>query len=68
VLLGAVIGIPLSWLIMSNWLQEFAYRLPVHWYFFALAAFITILIAFITVSFQTIKTALSNPVKSLRSE
>jgi putative ABC transport system permease protein len=68
VLIGSVIAIPLSWLIMSSWLQEFAYRLPVPWVFFAGAALITLTIAFMTVSFQTIKASLSNPVKSLRTE
>ena len=68
VLLGALIAIPLSWVIMSSWLQEFAYRLPVPWFLFALAALITLIIAFMTVSFQTIKTSLANPVNSLRTE
>lgn len=68
VLVSAVISMPLSWLIMDNWLQEFAYRLPMQWLIFAGAGFITLLIAFITISYQTIRASLANPVKSLRTE
>ncbi|MEO8765387.1 MAG: FtsX-like permease family protein [Ginsengibacter sp.] len=68
VLAGAVISIPLSWLIMSNWLREFAYRLPVQWFAFAYGGLITLFIAFITVGWQTVMTSVANPVKSLRTE
>lgn len=68
VLIGSIIAIPLAWIIMSNWLQEFAYRLPVDWAVFLLAAGLILLIAFSTVSLQILKTSLSNPVKSLRTE
>ena len=68
VLAGAMVSIPLSWLIMSNWLQEFAYRIPMQWFVFAGAGFITLLIAFITVGLQTMMTSIANPVKSLRTE
>jgi putative ABC transport system permease protein len=53
---------------MTNWLNAFAYRMPISWTVFVLAAFIAIIIAFVTISFQSIKAALANPVKSLRSE
>jgi len=53
---------------MSNWLQDFAYRINISWWMFALAGVIAVLIALITVSFQAIKAAIANPVKSLRTE
>jgi len=63
-----VIGLPIAGWLMSKWLQNFAYRINISWWIFALAGFITVLIALITVSFQSIKAAVANPVKSLRSE
>ena len=68
VLLGAVIAIPLAWLLMSRWLNEFAYRIPLHWWLFACAGLITIGLALLTISLQSIRTALTKPVDSLRSE
>jgi putative ABC transport system permease protein len=68
VLLATVIAIPVGYYIMSNWLQNFAYRMPLHWWIFVIPAIITIAIALFTVSFQAIKAALANPVKSLRTE
>jgi ABC-type antimicrobial peptide transport system permease subunit len=53
---------------MSAWLRDFAYRTPMHWWIFAMAGGIIIVIAMVTVSFQAIKAALINPIKSLRSE
>jgi putative ABC transport system permease protein len=53
---------------MNNWLQDFAYRININWWMFLMAGVITILIALFTISFQAIKAALANPVKSLRSE
>jgi putative ABC transport system permease protein len=53
---------------MNNWLKDFAYRVNIQWWVFVLAGIIAALIAFITVSFQAIKAAVSNPVKSLRTE
>jgi len=53
---------------MSKWLQDFVYRVNIQWWIFALAGIIALVIAFITISFQAIKAALANPVKSLRSE
>jgi len=68
VAVAIVIASPLAWLVMNNWLQSFAYREPAHWWIFALSGMVAVLIALITVSFQAIKAALANPVKSLRSE
>jgi putative ABC transport system permease protein len=53
---------------MNKWLQDFAYRINISLWVFVLAGFIAVLIAFITISFQSIKAALANPVDSLRSE
>ncbi|WP_336517715.1 ABC transporter permease [Pollutibacter soli] len=63
-----VIATPLSVLATSGWLKNFAYRTPVNWWIYAIAGLLAVLIALITVSFQAIKAAVANPVKSLRSE
>ena len=68
VVIAIVIASPLAWYIMHGWLQGYAYRTPLHWWIFAAAAFSAIVIAFVTVSFQAIKAAMVNPVKSLRAE
>ena len=68
VLIASVIAFPVAWWMMSKWLQSFAYRINISWWVFALAGLLTIAIALITVSFQAIRAALSNPVKSLRTE
>jgi len=68
VLIAIVIATPVSWLAMHSWLQTFAYRQNFHWWVVALAGAAAILIAFVTISFQSIKAALTNPVKSLKSE
>lgn len=68
VLVAIVIAIPLGWWAMHNWLQGFAYHQKIQWWVPALAAASAMLIAFVTISFQSIKAALTNPVKSLRSE
>ena len=68
VLVACVIAFPLSYWAMQNWLQDFAYRIAISWWIFALAAIIALFIALATVSFQAVKAALANPVKSLRSE
>jgi putative ABC transport system permease protein len=59
---------PIAWFAMNKWLQQFSYRVDVEWWIFVVAGVLSLLIAWITVSFQTVKAALSNPVKSLRSE
>ena len=68
VLIAIVIASPLAWYAMHRWLQDFAYRVDIEWWVFALAGALAIGIALLTVSFQSIKAALMNPVKSLRSE
>ena len=68
VVIAIVIASPLAWYFMHRWLQDFAYRTPISWWIFALAGFLSILIAFLTVSFQAIKAAVANPIKSLRTE
>ncbi len=68
VLLGTFIAIPVGYYLMNKWLQGFAYRTDIYWWMFALAGMAAILIALVTVSSQAIKAALSNPVKSLRTE
>jgi len=68
VLVAFVVAVPLTWFAMYKWLQEFAYRINIGWTVFALAGGAAILIAFATVSFQAIKAAIANPVKSLRTE
>jgi putative ABC transport system permease protein len=68
VILAAVIAFPLAWWVMHNWLQDFAYRTSISWWVFIMAGVVAALIAIVTVSFQTIKAAIMNPVKSLRTE
>lgn len=68
VFLAAVIAFPVAWLLMNKWLEDFAYRVEISWWVFAIAGIGTLLIALITVSFQAIKAAWANPVKSLRTE
>jgi putative ABC transport system permease protein len=68
VAISIIIATPIAWWAMSKWLQAFAYRVNISWWMFALAGCISILIALITVSFQAIKAAIANPVKSLRTE
>lgn len=68
VLIAIVIAVPIAWYTMSRWLQDFAYRIDVQWWVFVLAGVLALGIALLTVSFQSIKAALMNPVKSLRSE
>lgn len=68
VLIANIIAIPLAWWGINKWLQDFAYRIDIAWWVFVFAALIALLIAVITVSFQAIKAAVANPVKSLRTE
>lgn len=68
VLISLTIAIPIAWLGMNKWLQNFAYSTKLDWWIFAIAGLSALLIAFLTVSFQSIRAALANPVKSLRSE
>nr|WP_294790496.1 ABC transporter permease [uncultured Mucilaginibacter sp.] len=68
VALSFVISSPIAWYAMNKWLQSFAYRIEKQWWVFALAVLAAVLIAFATIGYQSIKAALANPVKSLRSE
>ncbi|HEU4904447.1 MAG TPA: FtsX-like permease family protein, partial [Flavisolibacter sp.] len=68
VLLALVIASPLAWYFMNNWLLDYAYRVDLSWWMFALAGLTAMIIALLTVSFQAIKAAFVNPVKSLRTE
>jgi putative ABC transport system permease protein len=68
VFLAVLIAFPIAWLLMNKWLEDFAYRITISWWMFVVAGIATVLIALITVSFQAIKAAISNPVKSLRTE
>jgi putative ABC transport system permease protein len=68
VFISCLVAFPLGWWMMYSWLQNYKYRIEISWWIFIIAGFIAILIALITVSFQAIKAAVANPVKSLRSE
>ncbi|MCY7353011.1 MAG: ABC transporter permease [Cytophagaceae bacterium] len=68
VLIAIVIASPIAWYAMNRWLQDFAYKIDIEWWVFALAGLLAVGIALLTVSFQSVKAALMNPVKSLRSE
>jgi putative ABC transport system permease protein len=68
VALAIIIASPLAWLAMNKWLDNFAYRIRIAWTVFAITAIIALLIALFTISFQAVKAAVANPVKSLRSE
>ena len=68
VFIAILIASPLAWYAMHRWLEDFAYRIDIAWWVFALAGLLAVGIALLTVSFQSIKAALMNPVKSLRSE
>ena len=68
VVVSLIVASPIAWYFMNQWLQDFAYRVNIGWWVFAIAATLALGIAFITVSFQAIKAAVANPVKSLRTE
>jgi putative ABC transport system permease protein len=68
VFIAIVLAVPVGWYLMDTWLQTFAYKIRIEWWVFALAGVTSILIAFVTVSFQSVRAALVNPVKSLRSD
>jgi putative ABC transport system permease protein len=68
ILVSFVIAFPIAWWAMSKWLEAFAYRIDIEWNIFAIAGVFTLLIALLTVSYQAIKAAVANPVKSLRTE
>lgn len=68
VAISCLIAFPLGWWMMNTWLQTYAYRIKINWMIFLIAGLLAITIALLTVSFQAVKAAISNPVKSLRSE
>jgi putative ABC transport system permease protein len=68
VLVAFVIATPIAWLAMNRWLENFAFRTGIHWWIFAMAGGISLLIALLTVSYQAIKAALANPVEALHYE
>ncbi|MES1214339.1 MAG: FtsX-like permease family protein, partial [Bacteroidota bacterium] len=63
-----VIATPVAWYFMQNWLQDYSYRINISWWLFAAGGLASVIIALTTISFQAIKAALANPVKSLRTE
>jgi putative ABC transport system permease protein len=67
-LMSICIASPVAWWAMSKWLQGFAYRIDIGWYTFITVGAICLLVALVTISFQTIKAAIANPAKSLRTE
>jgi putative ABC transport system permease protein len=68
VFVAFLIASPIAWIAMNKWLENYAYRVDVNWWIFLVTGLIAIIIALLTVSFQAIKTAIANPVKSLRTE
>jgi putative ABC transport system permease protein len=68
VIIAFIIASPVAYFIMQQWLQDFAYRINIEWWVFAIAGMLSVLIALATISFQAIRAAMSNPVKSLRTE
>ena len=68
VMIALVVASPVAWYFMNKWLESFAYRIAITWWMFAAAAVLAVLLALLTVSFQAIKAALSNPVQNLRAE
>ena len=68
VLIAIVIASPVAWYFMQQWLTDFAYHIEIKWWMFVVAGFVAVVVAFATVSFQSVRAALANPVKSLKSE
>ena len=68
VLIAALIALPLSWFAINKWLQDYAYRVEISWWIFLVAVVLALVIALVTISFQAIKAAIANPIKSLRTE
>jgi putative ABC transport system permease protein len=66
--IASIIAFPIAWWALNNWLTNFSYRINIQWWVFLIAGIAALMIALLTVSFQAIKAALTNPVKSLRTE
>lgn len=68
VVIAILFAVPIAWLTMDHWLQDFAYRIELQWWMFVVAGIVAVGIAFVTVSFQSVQAAFANPVKSLKTE
>src|SRR5579871_4000406 len=68
VIISCMVAFPIAWMVMNNWLKSYPYRINISWGIFLIAGVLAMLIALMTISFQSIRAALMNPVKSLRSE
>ena len=68
VLIAILIATPIAWYVMNRWLEDFTYRIEIQWWIFVLAGLLALIIALLTVSFQSVKAALMDPVKSLQSD
>ncbi len=68
IVIASMVAFPIAWWAMNNWLEDFPYRVNISWWVFGIAIIAALMIALLTVSFQAIKAALANPVKSLRTE
>jgi putative ABC transport system permease protein len=68
VILAILIATPLAWWAMNSWLNDFAYHTDIGWWVFVIAGLASLLIALVTISFQAVKAALANPIKSLKTE
>ena len=68
ILIAVVIAVPLAWFAINSWLKSFAYRVNADWIVFLIASLTALAIAWLTVSYESIKAAIANPVKSLRTE
>ena len=66
--IAAILAFPAAWFVMQKWLNDFAYRINIPWWLFLVAGVVAAVIAFITISFQAVRAARSNPVKNLRTE
>lgn len=68
VLIALIVASPVAWYVMNKWLADFPYKIDIEWWVFAATALLAVSVAFLTVSFQSIKAALMNPIQSLKSE
>jgi putative ABC transport system permease protein len=66
--IALVIASPIAWYLMDGWLQDFTYKVQISWWLYVVAGVVAVVIALITISFQSLKAAFTNPVTALRSE